>query len=294
MFEQHSVSSLEIDYKTVVVAGDFHFPYHDPYAVSLFLKFVSWLQPHTIVLNGDIIDFYSLSKYDKDPRRLLSLQDEIDTAVLFLRLLRKICPKSKIYFIEGNHEERLRRWLSRHPEVSCLRALTITQLLELNSLKIQYVPYEQYLMPSTQYILHHGTITRSQSSYTARANVDSWCMSGINNHTHRMGTYYKSALGMKVKWFENGCLCSLHPEYVKGPPVNWQHGFCVVNIFPQANKTIHHPITHVEPIHIEDYTFCYRDQVFLLQDPIVQLQHPNMIQFGERSSRNAKVLPSRK
>ena len=109
--------------------------------VSGFLEFCKDEQPDIIVLNGDIVDFYELSSFDKNPQRLFNLQDEIDQCRNFLRKLRFVCKSSKIVYILGNHEDRLRKVLWKDAKsLSSLRSLKFEELLGLEKLKIQLEP----------------------------------------------------------------------------------------------------------------------------------------------------------
>ena len=47
-------------------------------------------------------------------------------------------------------------------------------------------------------------------------------------HTHRLGIYYRRNRGGVHAAYENGCLCSLEPEYAQYP--DWQQGFSVVHV----------------------------------------------------------------
>ena len=107
----------------VAVLGDLHIPYHNKLMVKNFIQFVKDEQPDQIILNGDVVDFYDLSSFDKNPERLNKLQEELDICVDLLKNLRKNCPKSKIIYILGNHENRLRRFLWKNPRLSSLNAL---------------------------------------------------------------------------------------------------------------------------------------------------------------------------
>ena len=60
--------------------GDTHLPYHDPACLEVVEMFMIDKEPHRIIHMGDLNDCYELSKYDKDPNRQYSLQDEIDLA----------------------------------------------------------------------------------------------------------------------------------------------------------------------------------------------------------------------
>lgn len=86
-----------------VVLSDIHFPYHDEKALKAVYNFLSNTHVDTIILNGDILDFYDVSSFDKDPDRINSLQKEIDMAQKFFKKLRSLAPKARIVFVKGNH-----------------------------------------------------------------------------------------------------------------------------------------------------------------------------------------------
>ena len=75
-----------------VVVGDTQIPSYDAKAVELFFKFLKDYKPHRIFLNGDIIDLYNLSSYDKSPHFTRKLRDELEETKEFLALLRSVCP----------------------------------------------------------------------------------------------------------------------------------------------------------------------------------------------------------
>lgn len=86
-----------------VVVSDIHFPFQDDNAIKAFFRFLKENTVDTIILNGDILDFYDVSSFDKDPDRINSLQKEINLAKRFFKRLREVAPNSKIIFIKGNH-----------------------------------------------------------------------------------------------------------------------------------------------------------------------------------------------
>ena len=89
-----------MNYEKVIFCGDFHAPYEDPACLSAFLSFCKEFKPHKIFLNGDIIDFYAISRFVRDPERSLKLQDELDDAVSILTQIRKVNPKTEITYIK--------------------------------------------------------------------------------------------------------------------------------------------------------------------------------------------------
>ena len=204
-----------------VVLSDIHFPYHDEKALKAVYNFLSNTQVDTIILNGDILDFYDVSSFDKDPDRINSLQKEIDMAQKFFKKLRVLVPKARIVFIAGNHDgDRLERYLKKHPELYSLNALQIPNLLNLDNYVIEYYRDEFRL---GQLKIIHGDVIRKFSAYTAKAELEKHDTSGISGHSHRLSCYYYRTPERYLAWYESGCLCRLDPEYIKSP--NWSQGF---------------------------------------------------------------------
>ena len=203
-----------------VVLSDIHFPYHDDKALKAVYNFLSNTQVDTIILNGDILDFYDVSSFDKDPDRINSLQKEIDMTQKFFKKLRSLAPKSMIIFVKGNHEDRIERYLKKHPELYSLNALKLPNLLNLDNYVIEYSP-KGFKFGSLKII--HGDMVRKFSGYTARGELEKHDSSGISSHTHRGGVYYYRTPERYLAWFESFCLCDLNPEYIDEP--NWQQGF---------------------------------------------------------------------
>lgn len=203
-----------------IVISDIHYPYHDAKAIKCVLDFIQDKDIDIIILNGDILDFYDVSSFDKDPDRVNSLQKEIDMSTKFFKKLRTIKPDARIVFIKGNHEFRLERYLKKHPELYSLDALKLPNLLDLKKYNIEYS--DKGIKLGNLKIIH-GDMVRKFSCYTARGELEKHDSSGVSSHTHRGGVYYYRTPERYLAWFESFCLCDLNPEYINEP--NWQQGF---------------------------------------------------------------------
>ena len=220
------------NYEKSLFISDIHAPYQDPMCMKIVEEFSLWFKPQKVFILGDLVDFYQLSKFDKNPMRMDHLQDDIDSARSELERIRSANSKAEIVLFEGNHESRLTKWLWNHPEVASLRNLSIQELLTLSKYDIKWVGHlEVYLYHD--FALEHGSIVRKFSAYTARGMMERNGVSGISGHTHRMGTHYHTDLGGDYVWVENGCLCDRHPDYVKNP--DWQNAFSV-GFFKKSNS----------------------------------------------------------
>ena len=90
--------TLKLDNGKIMVVSDIHFPYEDKSAVTAFIKEAGLRKPDVIVLNGDLLDFYKLSKFSKDPAGK-NPEEEIEMCKTFLKKLRKEVGKEcKIYY----------------------------------------------------------------------------------------------------------------------------------------------------------------------------------------------------
>ena len=203
----------------VAKLNDWHIPYHDKKALNVAFNFCEESQPDKIIVD-EVCDFYALSKFSKDPRRRLMLQDELDTSQEWLWRLRNRFPKTEIIMLESNHDRRLMKYLaSQAPELTYLRCIDFKHLLGLDGMNIEY--RQNYIFRGI--LFKHGEIVRRDSAATARAEFVKEGMSGCSGHSHRAGVFYQTLRGGKYSWVECGCLCTLKPDYVEGT-ANWQQG----------------------------------------------------------------------
>lgn len=164
----------------IAVLNDTHIPYHNKVMVKNFIQFCEDEQPDQIILNGDMVDFYDLSSFDKNPEREGKLQEELDILKHLLSMLRRKCPTSRIIYVEGNHEDRLRRYLwKKAKSLSSLRALKFEELLSLRQYKVEYIQ-DSYFVNGFEFT--HGEMVRVHSSYSAKAEYEKHHSSGISGH----------------------------------------------------------------------------------------------------------------
>lgn len=213
--------------------SDLHIPYHDPFAWQLTLNIVKVVKPTKVNIGGDALDCYHLSAFDKDPERMKdgSFQEDLDQWFRMVRELQRAAPKNcEFTFVPGNHEDRLRRYLMRNPELYGLRALELPSLMRLDELGITYHEQEIEVIAGLL-VVKHGSVVRKDSAYSGKGELEreKYAISTITGHTHRLGTHYARTRLRVVKAHENGCLCLLNPEYVVNP--NWQQGCTMTTHF---------------------------------------------------------------
>lgn len=169
--------------ETVLILPDTHTPYEDKRKFNLFVKVLSSLKPEKLVVLGDFFDFYQVSAHDKDPERKNIFVDDIEYGRGKLKELRKHCGKA--YFIEGNHENRMTRYIWRTaPELHGLDGLSVKSILGMDELDYHFTPYRDWLQIGKMNFTHDVGDAGAFAHYKAQQAFDGNIVIG---HTHRLG-----------------------------------------------------------------------------------------------------------
>jgi predicted phosphodiesterase len=227
----------------ILCLSDVHVPYHDENAVEATIEYAKRnVKPSVILLNGDIADFYSISRWEKNPAKR-DLLGELRLVRDFLGWLALEFPKSKILYKLGNHEERWDAYIwQKAADLWGLAAIRIDQLLTrdddnepLDLLRdIEFIGDKRPVMAGHLPILHGHELPSGLASPVnpARGAFMRTVHSLLIGHGHRTSTHAEPNLWHKeIVCWSQGCLCDLHPEYAR---INkWNHGFAVIET--QAN-----------------------------------------------------------
>lgn len=245
--------------------GDTHHGTQCEKTLSVVEAIIADFQPDVLVDMGDGVDAGHLSeKFRQNPLRTTGLQHEINLKRAQLARFRLAAPDADFWYLEGNHEERLRRtlWNLEGPAKELVkldvvqRHLTWPVLLGLDDMYIKFVPYDDQTQTKIlpKFIVKHGTLLGAQSGYSAHRELRKYGRSGASGHTHRLGVvWHRDHHGQHV-WIETGCCANLRPEYEPDP--DWQNG-CVVLTFDRATAAV-----SVEPIEIRNGHTIWRGTVY--------------------------------
>lgn len=170
--------------KKILVFSDVHAPYDNVKSVGLMLNVANDFKPDIIVANGDIADFYAVSAHRRDPRRGLVLDDEVYSVNVFLSLVDAIGAKEK-WFIEGNHENRLERYLMDKADALVgLRGTDVPTLFDLDERGWNHVPYKDYVQIGKVTYTHDLDYAGKHVATRAVADAQHSIVVG---HAHRIG-----------------------------------------------------------------------------------------------------------
>jgi UDP-2,3-diacylglucosamine pyrophosphatase LpxH len=254
-------------YQLVVIANDFHIPFHDERVLLLFKLFLRRERPDWLILDGDFQDFWEISRYDHTPRMGKEFRAEIEIGKRLLRSFRRSLPHGRITWIEGNHEFRLRKYLiQKARELYGLPGLSMPELFDLKRLKIEYAAChpsaskftDNFIRVGNLYVGHWDKASK-HAAYAAKNLVEEKGVSLLQGHTHRFGSHARTTVdGRVLLGIENFSMCSREQSYVRYP--NWQLGFSVVYLNPANGRFQWFPV----PIG-RDYRFVWRGREYSLE-----------------------------
>lgn len=223
--------------KNILLLPDVHIPYHDERALSLAINYGVTHDVDTVIINGDFIDFYAISRFDKDPQQV-KLIDELYQARDVLYSIRETFPNALIIFKHGNHENRWSGLLDRNI-LSEVEEMKLRSILHFNDLGIIEVEDRATIWAGKLAILHghehkYGMIAPVNP---ARGLFLRTKQSALMSHVHRVSEHTeKSHDGKLIGCWSTGCLCQLDPDY--SPYNNFGHGFAHVVIEQDGNFTV--------------------------------------------------------
>lgn len=231
---------LPLACNNVLVISDLHIPYHNIEAITVALDYGKQKKVNTIFINGDLMDFHQVSRFQKNPHKR-SIKQEFDATKAFLVSLRKAFPKAKIYWLKGNHDKRYEHWLlAKAPEVFDDEYYHLEERLRLNEEKIELIDDLVMCKIGKLYITHgHKILTGVFAPVNAARGVFTRTKSSaIVGHTHSVSEHTEKDLaGDLTTCWSTGCLCELNPEYARF--VNkYAHGFAHVKTDKNGNFTV--------------------------------------------------------
>ena len=216
--------------ENILVIADTHIPYHSLEHLKIALQTGLDEDIDTILLMGDIVDFYSVSFWEKDPRKR-NFQYEINQLNLVLSIIREAFPNVTIIYMVGNHEERFERYLKvKAPELINMEVLQFSRLINSNELRITVIGDKRIVKIGRLNCIHGHEFGRSISSPVnpARGLYLKGKEIAICAHFHQSSQHTeKSMTDSVISCWSLGCLCGLRPDYL---PINkWNHGFAIIH-----------------------------------------------------------------
>ncbi len=220
---------IKIEGKCVLVVSDFHIPFQDSRAIETCI--VTAKEKHknidTVLFNGDFYDFYSISRFHKDPT-MPRIKAELKMGREIMDLFREQFKGCRFYFKIGNHEDRLRSYLlDKAPEIVDLKELQLDKVAGIEDMEL--IESLQFCRIGDLSVLHGHELQKGSINMVnpARTLFLKTIENSIQAHSHRVSMNTGKTLSQEIiKTYSMGCLCDLAPAYWVNN--QWSHGYVVV------------------------------------------------------------------
>jgi predicted phosphodiesterase len=225
----------KLDVKRLLVLSDIHIPYHSIGALTCALDYGKKENPDGILLNGDTLDFFGLSRYVKEPNKR-SIPHELLAFKQFFEIIQKEFG-CKIFFKLGNHEERYNHFLwMKAGELSGVDEFKLEEIIKARAEGIEVIGDKRIMHAGKLDIVHGHEFGGSVFSPVniARGLFLKAKVSAMQGHNHQTSEHTESNMNGEITTtWSLGCLSELHPAYL---PINkWNHGFAIVDIEENGN-----------------------------------------------------------
>jgi len=229
---------------------DLHCPHEDQEAINAILAFSRKWKPNVHVLMGDVLNLSGISRHVHDD--LIEQYTETVGACLknfgkIVDEIAKVNPKSRIVWIWGNHDERLRAFVRKNPSwrdvldkpLQLLKAFGECRHADRIELVQFDDPEESFLLGKMAYV--HGHYV---GKHCASQHVEAYGESVTFAHAHTMQMFTAVRRGDPIVGYCIGNLMNKNGrKYLKGRPHRWVTGFAFIEWEPaDDNDFTQHPL----------------------------------------------------
>lgn len=221
------------------VISDVHIPFHSDLALSTAVEFLKGADISCLLINGDFCDFYSISRWTKNPAQR-NFSAELKACRQAIEWLRGQFPDIPIVFKAGNHEERWDHWIWQHaPEISEEGEMSLATWLRLEKHDIEYVTDQRPVMLGKLPVCHGHELPKGLAApvNVARGAFLRTLSTVMVGHSHRTSGHAETDLWHEeIFCWSTGCLCDMNPEYARINKWNW--GFATVLVGKEGSFNV--------------------------------------------------------
>lgn len=175
----------------IMIMPDSHHPFENKRAVELLFRIAEHVKPDVLINLGDHFDFFAVSDHQKDPRHRMDLAWEIAEGDKTLKTFDSFGVFKRKIFCEGNHEQRLTRFIADKAQevyraiapAGLLQTRTLPEALDLKARGWEWIPYKDYGRIGGLHFTHDV----DRAGKTAHENAQSdFETSSVIGHTHQL------------------------------------------------------------------------------------------------------------
>lgn len=202
------------------------------YVKDLYIQTIRSKDKFLLILGGDIIDAKGMHGIESMQASQIKLEwYDRDKALLtsFLVKLKDFLPNTEMVYLEGNHEQRYKRIMSKYPDAFGGRFDFENEVIKKVFPKAKWVSYGDYnsYFKLGDTIFLHGTIYPTNHAKRYAEIFAPFKVVYGHLHHYQAFTIHNAMPELPAHYaLTAGCLTKLSPEWKRGQPHMWQLGFC--------------------------------------------------------------------
>lgn len=242
-------------FKTALIYGDVHAPHHNEVAIKSILKLADDVKFDMLINIGDFLDYGCISHWNQNKHKTLEMKRLksdyiVGNSILdeFDKRMPKNCEK---HFFKGNHEVWIQDLLEKTPQLEGL--IEPESQLFLSDRGYKVYEYND-VVAFGKLNITHGIYACANA---VKKHVDELKTNILFGHTHTIASMLSSSPAREIAFsaYNIGCLCDMAPDYMKGRPHGWSHGFAIVYFFPNG-------YFDVQMLRIVEGKFIFNNRVY--------------------------------
>lgn len=228
-------------YNNTLWIADLHSRFYDKKALETSIDYAIKHGCDSVCINGDFMDFYGDSKFDKNPLILSTFEQEQEWGQDILKLLQDTF--GYVVLKKGNHDIRrellIERLSIKMPELQGLTSYS--DYLFYEGSNVQIVEDYQHIIYGKLNGIHGHEYQGGGGIHTAYNRLNKTFDNTISAHSHKSQSVIKSSINGEIfgSW-TIGCLCNLSPRYT--PKNEWTQGFAVTKREKSGDFEVHNKV----------------------------------------------------
>lgn len=238
--KEKKIYEIGTGYKRVGFIADLQVPFHDPKAIDICFDYLHKHSIDCLFINGDLLDFYSISQYVQDPRDR-DFQGEYEACLEILLFIKQSFDVPIYYNLDANHEARWGRYMAgKAPELLGLHQFAIEDILKLDELGIKYIKDIDHVKIGKLPVIHGDTVFKRGSGVSpARTLFLRTKTTCLASHVHRTDEYTdKNLHGEMSTCWTTGMLMHPNVEYCKHVD-QYNQGFAIIEKDTTGDFQVH-------------------------------------------------------
>lgn len=224
-------------YKKALCLADIHSRFCNKKSLEIAVKYGMNAKCDCVIIDGDFMDFYQNSRFDKNPSILQYFESENDWAISTLSMLQDCF--GKVFLKKGNHdvrrEQRVEKLALQMPELMNLSSYN--DCLFFKGSTVEMIEDYRVVQFGKLNIIHGHEYQGGGGVHVAYNRMNKAMDNVLSAHSHiAQSDLRKTIDGSVIVSVTLGCLCDLHPRY--NPMNSWTHGFAVAERNSDGNFMI--------------------------------------------------------